>query len=188
MRSGPERPGPQPGARRGRSGLPRRLRAFAAMPVLLMMLAGCSLQQNLASQGESGAVTMAAPISGPSLSGTQVSLPMRGQVVAVDFWGSWCGPCRAEQPALDQLYATYHQRGVTFIGVDMLDDSASGSAFERDYSVPYGSVEDSTGSIAAAYDVSAPPTLVVVDRSGRISGRFLGTLVGAAATLDKALG
>ena len=187
MRSGPQRSRPDPGARSRWSGLPRRLRALVALPAILVTLAGCNLQQNLANQGDAGTATMAAPIAGLSPSGAQVSLPMRGQVVAVDFWGSWCGPCRAEQPALNQLHATYHGRGVTFIGVDMLDDPAAGSAFERDYSVPYGSVEDSTGSIAAAYDVSAPPTLIVVDRSGRISGRFLGTLVGAAAALDKAL-
>ena len=188
MRSGPQRRGRRRGGRHGLSGSLRRLLAIAGLPLCPALLAGCSLQQNLASQGDAATATMAAAISGPSLSGAPVSLSMRGQVVVVDFWGSWCGPCREEQPAIDRLYATYHRRGVTFIGVDMLDDSAAGRAFERDYSVPYGSVEDSTGAIAAAYDVSAPPTLVVVERSGRIAGRFLGTLVGAAATLDKALG
>jgi thiol-disulfide isomerase/thioredoxin len=155
------------------------------------LCAACSLQESIASApgaGGPGAGGPASPISGPTTTGAQVSLSMHGGVTVVDFWGSWCGPCRAEQPALNQLYSQYHQRGVSFIGVDMLDDTASANAYRTDFSVPYPSVEDATGAIAAAYDVTAPPTLIVVNRSGTIAGRFLGTLVGTDAVLNQALG
>ncbi|HYA00980.1 MAG TPA: TlpA disulfide reductase family protein [Candidatus Binatia bacterium] len=153
------------------------------------MASGCSLQQSLPNRPDvAGATTLASPISGQDTQGAAVDISMSGQVVAIDFWGSWCGPCRAEQPALDQLYSSYQGRGVTFVGVDMEDDAASANAYREDYAVAYPSVEDSTGAIAAAYDVAAPPTLIVVDRRGVIAGRFLGTLSGVAATLDQALG
>jgi thiol-disulfide isomerase/thioredoxin len=184
-----------------RSRLPRRRRtrrpkaeargalgaALAALACVL--LGGCSLQESIASQPPAtGGGGAAAPITGQATTGAPIAVSMREGVTLIDFWGSWCGPCRAEQPRLDQLYATYHPRGVTFVGVDMEDDSASGNAYRSDFSVPYQSVEDLTGSVAAAYDVTAPPTVVVVNRKGTIAGRFLGTLAGVSTALDRALG
>ncbi len=152
------------------------------------LLSGCSLQQSIADQPQtSGSGGAAAPITGQATTGAPIAVSMKEGVTAIDFWGSWCGPCRAEQPTINRLYATYHPRGVTFIGVDMEDDTASANAYRSDYSVAYPSVEDSTGGVAAAYAVPAPPTIVIVDRHGTIVGRFSGTLQGVAASLNRAL-
>jgi thiol-disulfide isomerase/thioredoxin len=153
------------------------------------LLSGCSLQQSIADQPQvTGSGGAASPITGQATTGAPMSISMKGGVTLIDFWGSWCGPCRAEQPVLNSLYRTYHARGVTFVGVDMEDDSASANAYRSDFSVAYPSVEDSTGSNAAAYDVTAPPTVIVVNSNGTIAGRFLGTLQGVSAALDRALG
>ncbi|MGA8014471.1 MAG: TlpA disulfide reductase family protein [Candidatus Dormiibacterota bacterium] len=163
---------------------------LSVLVVVAFGVDGCSLQQSIANLPGSqvaGTTTAAAAIVGDSTTGSPVDITVLGGVTAVDFWGSWCGPCREEQPALNQLASLYRSRGVTFIGVDMDDDNDSANAYRSSYHVPYQSVADSTGSISAAYDVAAPPTLVVVNRSGRIVGRFLGTLVGAETTLNQAL-
>lgn len=166
----------------------RRTRLTGLALLACGLLSGCSLQQSIAAQpattGNGGAAT---PITGRATTGAPISVSMREGVTLIDFWGSWCGPCRAEQATLNNLDATYHPRGVTFIGVDMEDDTASANAYRSDYSVPYQSIEDATGSIAAAYDVTAPPTVIVVDRHGTIVGRFLGTLRGVTTALDRAL-
>jgi thiol-disulfide isomerase/thioredoxin len=166
-----------------------RIARMLGIGAVLTALCGCGLQQDLGSrQDVAGSGAMASPISGITTEGGHLgAAAMQGQVAVIDFWGSWCGPCRSEQPELNRLYETYHRRGVVFLGVDMRDDDASANAYRHDYGVAYASIADSGGGIAAAYDISAPPTLIVVDRHGRIAGRFLGTLVGASPALDRVL-
>src|ERR1019366_5965473 len=98
--------------------------------------------------------------------------------VVLDFWGSWCVPCRAEQPELNTLNESFASKGVIFLGVDLVDTNVNGRAYERDFNVPYASVNDSSEVIASEYNVPASPTVVVVNAQGSIVDRFLGTLVG----------
>lgn len=158
--------------------------------LLCLTLAACNLQQDISARGDvAGSGQAATPVSGTTTDGHFLSASlMQGKVTVIDFWGSWCGPCRAEQSDLNTLYSRYHARGVVFIGIDMRDDDASANAYRHDYSVPYSSIDDSSGAVSGEYDVAAPPTLIVVDKSGHIVTRLLGTLTGSAAALDKALG
>jgi thiol-disulfide isomerase/thioredoxin len=155
---------------------------------MVLLLCGCNLQQDVGSRTDTGGTgAMASPISGATTDGgTFAAARTQGKVTVVDFWGSWCGPCRAEQPELNQLYQRYSARGVVFVGVDMRDDKASANAYRSDFSVAYPSVTDS-GDIAAAYNVLAPPELVIIDKQGHIAARLLGTLSGSADALDRAL-
>jgi thiol-disulfide isomerase/thioredoxin len=156
--------------------------------VSLLMLAGCGLQQDLASvpTPQNGPTGPATPISAPTLAGAQFNWSStHGHVVVIDFWGSWCGPCNAEQPDLNKLAAQWTPKGVTFLGVDELESSVNGAAYERTKNVPYPSVNDASEVIASEYNVLDPPTVIIVDARGNIVDRFLGTLSGVSSDLTR---
>ena len=155
--------------------------ALAPGLALVAMLASCGLQQDLSQAPNLGAglAERATPISTVTLTGTRFNWSAtHDHVVVLDFWGSWCVPCRAEQPELNTLYESFASKGVIFLGVDLVDTNVDGRAYERDFNVPYASVNDSSEVIASEYNVPASPTVVVVNAQGSIVDRFLGTLVG----------
>jgi len=162
---------------------------LALLPIAAFLLSACGLQEGLAQRSESAATPAQAPaISGVTLAGRPLSWSsVHGHAVVLDFWASWCGPCRAEQADLNRLFREYGGRGVVFLGIDLRDDNASALSYTRDLSVAYASIADSAEQISAAYDVSAPPTIVVVDQHGAIASRFLGTVVGVSDALNRVL-
>jgi peroxiredoxin len=94
----------------------------------------------------------------------------RGKVVVVNFWGSWCSPCRAEAADLQKTYAATKARGVTFLGVNWRDDRDAAKAFERGR-VSYPSIYDPDGRVALTFGVTqvATPSTLILDRQGRIA-------------------
>ena len=114
----------------------------------------------------------------PSLEdGTPIALAsFRGQVVVLNFWASWCAPCRLEAPGLRRVSERYRDRGVRFLGVDYRDDEAAGRAFVDEFHLRYPSVTDPSGSLAYSYELIGFPTTVVIDPSGTIRYRFVGYL------------
>jgi len=156
--------------------------------VLALALTGCGLQASIDQQpGSAGGATAAPAISGTTLGGATFSLAaFRGRPVVIDFWGSWCGPCRAEQGDINKLAGSYAGR-VTFVGVDMRDDASAALAYRHDLGVTYDSVPDAAEQISAAYDVAAPPTIVLVDQHGNIVNRYLGTVAGLSDDIKRLL-
>lgn len=168
----------------------RRRAGILVVPAAILLLSGCNLQQNLADHaGQSPASGQQAPhFTGTLLGGGSFdSASITGKVTVVDFWASWCGPCRAEQPDLDTIAGRYMPRGVGFVGVAVRDDAAAAQSYRHDFNVPYPSLDDSSQQIAAGFQIVAPPTTVVLDRQGHIAGQFLGTTAGLSDLLDQLL-
>ena len=94
------------------------------------------------------------------------------------------GRAIAEQPQLDQIAAAWIPKGVIFLGVDVQDTNINGAAYERNYKVPYPSVNDASEVIMSEYNVPAPPTVVIIDTKGNIVDHFLGTLTGITQDLS----
>ena len=123
---------------------------------------------------------LAPDFTGTTLTGSRVRFAAyRGKVVVVNFWGSWCPPCRAEAPTLAVLSEKYQPDGVQFLGVDENDNAASAEAFARGFGIKYPSVSDPgyviTQDFSAAVAISGTPTTLVVDRSGHVAGAVFGS-------------
>ena len=105
----------------------------------------------------------------PDGSGKTVSLEdYSGQVVLINFWASWCGPCREEMPLLNQLSDRYGPLGFTMLGVNVEEDSSLADRFLDGTPVGFPILYDRENSVSKLYDVIAMPTTVIVDRQGNI--------------------
>ncbi|GAA0793401.1 TlpA family protein disulfide reductase [Spirilliplanes yamanashiensis] len=116
------------------------------------------------------------PVTGELLDGTPFDLlSLRGKVVVVNWWGSWCAPCRVETPDLVAAYEATEEEGVAFLGVNVRDTRDAATSFSTDFRVPYPSVFDPAGRVALAFRDVPPtvvPTTVILDRSGRVATAF----------------
>ena len=116
-----------------------------------------------------------------TLTGSRLSFSSyRGKVVVLNFWGSWCVPCREEASTLSAVAARYQPSGVSFLGVDVRDTAASAEAFARSFHVPYPSVSDPgsviTQDFTAAVPIAGTPTTLVIDRTGHVAGAVFGAV------------
>jgi peroxiredoxin len=101
--------------------------------------------------------------------GTNLRLSeQRGQVVMINFWASWCGPCRQEMPVLDQLQQRYAKAGFTVLGVNVEEDSTQAERLLKQMNVSFPILFDSESIVSKLYDVSAMPVTVIVDRDGNM--------------------
>lgn len=106
--------------------------------------------------------------------GTISLADFRGRIVILNFWASWCGPCREEAPDLQATWLELRGEGVQVLGVDHQDDRQSATAFARDMGLTYPSVFDPTGELADEYGLIGLPTTFVIDERGRIRWMFTG--------------
>jgi peroxiredoxin len=105
----------------------------------------------------------------PARAGQSVSLSgLKGQVVLINFWASWCGPCRKEMPVLDQLYQRYKPLGFTLLGVNVEEDSTAAENWLKDTPVSFPILFDRRNAVSKLYDVTAMPSTVLVDRQGHV--------------------
>jgi thiol-disulfide isomerase/thioredoxin len=111
----------------------------------------------------------AAEFSLPARTGEAVSLSsLKGQVVLINFWATWCGPCRKEMPLLEQIQKKYASLGFTLLGVNVEEDTAMMDTFLKDVPVTFPILLDPANGISKLYNVSAMPSTVIVDRKGNI--------------------
>jgi peroxiredoxin len=92
----------------------------------------------------------------------------RGDVVMVNFWATWCGPCRQEMPLLDELYNRYQRVGFNLLGVNIDDDSRRAMAMVEELGVNFPVLFDARKEVSELYNVEAMPVTVIIDRQGTV--------------------
>jgi peroxiredoxin len=117
----------------------------------------------------SASTSMAPAFSLPSRSGDTVSLAqLKGKVVMLNFWASWCGPCRQEMPLLDQMHKRYSALGFTLVGVNVDANSKDAEDWLSKTPVSFPVLFDRESKVSKLYDVSAMPSTVFIDRQGNV--------------------
>jgi cytochrome c biogenesis protein CcmG/thiol:disulfide interchange protein DsbE len=104
----------------------------------------------------------------------QLSLAsFRGRPVVVNFWASWCAPCKSEAPALERTWREYRDRGLVVLGVDYTDASSDARRFVEKRGLTFPIVRDPTGRIGSSYRLTGVPETFVLDRKGRLVEHLL---------------
>ena len=135
-----------------------------ASPLAAALLA-CSLAAGAATPNPAPAPDFALP----ARDGGEVRLSdLRGQVVMINFWATWCGPCRQEMPLLEQLQARYEPLGFTLLGVNVEPDSALAAEFLQRVPVSFPILFDRESKVSEQFGVEAMPSTVLIDREGRV--------------------
>ena len=109
--------------------------------------------------------------------GTAISLEdLRGKPVVINFWASWCPPCRIEAPLIEQTWRGYKNRGLMFLGVNIQDRKEDALNYIREFDITYPNGPDPTGEISIDYGVSGLPVTFFVSSKGEIVRRWVGAI------------
>jgi thiol-disulfide isomerase/thioredoxin len=104
-----------------------------------------------------------------SVAGENVRLSEHlGEVIIINFWASWCGPCRQEMPLLDELYGKYQRAGLTLLSVNLDDDKERAIEMAKTLAVSYPVLLDARKEVSRSYQVGTMPSTVLIDREGVI--------------------
>ena len=137
--------------------------------LISVLLAGLLLTSSVMSEVREGS---APNFTLPNGEGQSVTLSdLSGQVVMINFWASWCAPCRQEMPLLDALYQRYKGLGFTLLGVNVEEDSGMATDWLKETPVSFPIVFDRENRVSKLYDVIAMPSTVMIDRHGNM--RFI---------------
>ena len=164
---------------------------------LIIGLAGCTAdpETDTGFVSGDGSVTVLNPdarevapiLVGQDLDGQEISTAdFPGEILVLNVWASWCAPCRAEAPALEEVAEEFIDQGVQLIGLNTRDSKASANNFVRKYQVSFPSIVDTDGRLQLQFRETLPPqaipSTIVIDQSGRVAARALGAI--EASTLS----
>ena len=135
--------------------------------ILLGLMFSVIAATSLASSGLTG--QQAPDFALKSSTGDNLRLSeFRGDVVLINFWATWCGPCRQEMPLLDELYQRYERVGFSLLGVNIDDDSRKAMSMISDLGVNFPVLFDNSKEVSKLYQVDAMPVTIIVDRDGTV--------------------
>lgn len=124
-----------------------------------------------------GSAVTGQDFSASTLDGQPVQLSdYRGQVVMLNFWATWCPPCRAEMPAMQAALDRYADQGLVVLAVNQREDPAVVAAFMRERQLTFPALLDANGSVGAAYQASALPSSFFIGRDGMVRAVYRGPL------------
>ena len=113
----------------------------------------------------------------PTLEGGSQSLSaLKGKVVFLNFWATWCGPCRAEMPSMEALYGRFREKGLEILAVNCGENQREVLAFMNGNKLSFPAVLDTDGRVSTGYGVQAIPTSFLIDREGMIVARVVGSI------------
>ncbi|MEJ2579928.1 MAG: TlpA disulfide reductase family protein [Kineosporiaceae bacterium] len=183
-------PAPAPPRTPPRTPTPGPATAAAALVAVVVAGSGSDAGSGVSFVAGDGAITYLAEqdrrepvaLTGNTLDGADLdTATYRGRIVVVNVWASWCSPCRAEAPDLQQAYQRLHEEQVVFVGINTRDDDpAQARAFQRNFGITYPSIVDSGGTVLLALRGAASPksvpTTLVLDTRGRVAARVNGRI------------
>ncbi len=112
-----------------------------------------------------------------SLDGQTISLSsLRGKVIFLNFWATWCPPCRSEMPSMERIYKELKDEGFEIVAVDLQEDKKRVQKFEDDFGLSFTVLLDKTGRIGQSYGARSIPTTYIIDKNGIILARALGAM------------
>jgi len=165
-----------------RSGPPRGAVAVAAL-VLVLMWTGSIGRAAWAKDPIFATMAVAHDTSGSEAPGFTLATPegqtlalssFRGRVVFLNFWATWCPPCRLEMPSMERLHQEFKDQGLAILAVDIEESPKLVAKFMREFRLTFPALLDSDSRVSSRYAVRGLPTTVLIDRRGRIAGRAIG--------------
>lgn len=109
---------------------------------------------------------------------------LRGRPVVLNFWASWCVPCKSEAAVLERAWRRYHSRGVVFIGVDDKDLASDARTFVAAHGLTFPMLQDGSGSVTGSYGISQVPETYIIDREGRIVAHIDGPITASGLSSE----
>ena len=160
---------------------------FIGIPLLFILFLGLRLYQTNTS--EQRAAGEAPPFTFTTFEGETISLAdLRGKGVVLNFWASWCDPCRAEAELLELTWQQEKDRGIVFIGLDYLDQEPAAKAYLTEYQISYPNGPDLQSDAARRFGIKGVPETFFIDPEGKIAHMVIGPIVNEAQfaqALDK---
>lgn len=153
--------------------------ALLFLPLLILIFA-ISCTQNNKGSGNDQDSNSASNFSLESLDGAgEISLEdFKGKPVVLNFWASWCGPCKEEIPLFERAWKEYKDKDVVFLGVDIMDDRDTAKKYIKNEGITYTNLYDPAGEISNQYGVVALPATFFIDREGKVTAKNYGPFTG----------